>query len=162
VGASVRAEPHVPWLWQLAMAVSVLFLLGSMKPAPQVALVAAFALHPVLDRSLPRSQVAVAYRTFVLALTTALGLFLLPVTLSQWLLPPPEHPVMPVGEMLLGGLLAAVATILVLVLRIRGASTSSASESAASSQARAEPRLALVIDLFAIAAVVCVAVDRCG
>jgi ABC-type Fe3+ transport system permease subunit len=69
---------------------------------------------------------------------------------------------MPVGEVLLGGLLAAVASIVVLVLRIRRAPASSSTKSDAPSQARAEPRLALVIDVFAIAAVVCVAIDRCG
>jgi len=150
-------ERRLPWLWQAATSAVIVALLGGVKPMPQAVLVAALVLVCVVQRAFPTSRVATALRTCVLVASTWLAVAAVVTFVALAATPPQEHPDMPIGEVFLGVLAASVASAIVLWLRVRRRDRWSIDES---DRAPApERRLALVVELFTVAAAVRAALD---
>ena len=150
-------ERRLPWLWQAATSAVLVALLGGVKPMPQVALVAVLVVVCVVQRAFPTSRASAALRTCVLVASTWLAVAAVVTFAALAATPPQEHPDMPIGEVFLGVIAASVASAIVLWLRVRRRDRWSADESERAHIP--EPRLALVVELFAVATAVRAALD---
>jgi hypothetical protein len=138
------------WLWQAAVAAAVVAQLGGVKPKPQLLLVGALAAVVAVQRIYPETRSAVRMRTAILVASTWAGIASLIAMIAIVATRDHEHPTMPIGEVLLAFIAGTACAIVVLWLRVRGAAPAN------------EPRLARVVELFALAAIVRVAIDWLG
>jgi hypothetical protein len=139
------------WLWQAAMAAAVVAQLSGVKPKPQLVLVGALAVVVAVQRVYPDTRAAIRMRTAVLVASTWAGIASVVAMIAIAATRDVEHPTMPIGEVALAFLAGTVCAVVVLWLRIRGTDAPAN-----------EPRLARVLELFALAAITRVAIDWLG
>jgi hypothetical protein len=147
---SAPSESQAMVLWQAAMAAIIVAALGGVKPGPQIVLLAALVILVGVQRMSSAAVWARRLRTGLLVLSTCAGTCVAGYVIAVTARPPPEHPVMPIAELAMGIIAGASAGIAVLWRRSRRPAPV------------AEPRLARVVEVFALAAAVRVAVDAVG
>jgi len=149
-------ESPATWLWQAAMAAIVVATLGGVKQQPQLVLAMVLVLHVAVQLAFASEAWARRVRTGLLLATTWLGMAVVGYALASAATPPQAHPDMPIGEALVGFVVATVAALVVLWLRWQ---RSDPWADDATARSFAEPRLARVVELLACAALVRVAID---
>jgi hypothetical protein len=149
---------RVAWIWQAIVAVPVIVALGSVKLGPQVVHVVMLVIVAWLQREAPEARGCRVLRTMVMVATSWAGIAWVVMTVGIAMTRDLEHPTMPVGEVLLGLVVATVAALVVLWLRARPRDRSADTDGIPPTYA--EPGLARVLELFALAAAVRVVLDH--
>lgn len=150
-------ESTSAWVWQAAVAVPIIVALTGIKPLPRVVVIGLLVLVVSVQRTFPDGGGSRLLRTIVMSASTWVAVTGVVTILAMALTPETAHPGMPIGEVLLGGASGTIGAVPVLYLRMRGRDRWA--ELDGGPGACREPRLAAVVEVFAAAAVLRVAID---